>query len=127
MIFCGSTRRAWERAEVADPANPRHRPRVGPPRQQRRTARQQQRRPNPSSSSARIDVPGFGFFALTSTPCERRSVVSSLLFQNEGTWVENSVVAVALESLGGYLTLVLNVPWIVSALDEIDFTFPASS
>ena len=47
------------------------------------------------------------------------------MFQNDGTWVENSVVGVAFASLGGYRSFVVNVPSIVSAFEEIDFTCPA--
>jgi hypothetical protein len=46
-------------------------------------------------------VPGLGFFALTCTFCEVNSSVSWLVFQNEGTWVANSVVGVAFESFAG--------------------------
>ena len=50
-----------------------------------------------------------------------------MLFQNAGTWVENNVVAVALVSVGGYRSLVLNVPLIESPFEEIPFTCPAES
>src|SRR4029077_14865261 len=53
------------------------------------------------------------------------SVVSSALFQNAGTWVENSVVGVAVWSVGGYRTLVVNVPWTWSPLVLIDWSCPA--
>jgi hypothetical protein len=49
------------------------------------------------------------------------------LSQNEGTSVENSVVGVAAWPPGGYRRLVANVPWIVSPVEEIDLTWPAST
>ena len=57
--------------------------------------------PNPTRSSVSSDVPGLGFLALTWTLCSIRRSVSWLLFQNEGTCVANSVVAVAFESFAG--------------------------
>src|ERR1700758_176310 len=83
--------------------------------------------PNPSSSSPSTDVPLFGFFAFPSTPFACNCFVSAVLSQNVGTCVEKSVVCVAFGSPGGYATFVVNVPLIVSAFDEIDFTFPAST
>ena len=83
--------------------------------------------PNPSRSSVSSEVPGLGFLALTSTLCSVRSSVSWLLFQNDGTWVANRSVGFAFESFGGYRSLVVNVPSIVSLFDVIDLTLPASS
>jgi hypothetical protein len=57
--------------------------------------------PNPSRISASKEVRCDVDWAFTWTPCERSSEVRSLLFQKVGTSVENSVVGVALVSLGG--------------------------
>jgi hypothetical protein len=57
--------------------------------------------PNPSKISAIADVPGLGFWALTWTPFDWSRVVSEALSQNDGTWVENSVVGVAARLPGG--------------------------
>ena len=46
-------------------------------------------------------------------------------FQKLGTWVANSFVGVALVSVCGKRTFIVNVPWTVSPLEEIDFTWPA--
>ena len=51
--------------------------------------------------------------------------MSWALSQKLGTWVANCFVGVALLSPGGYVCLLLKVPWIVSPFDEIDFTSPA--
>jgi len=70
--------------------------------------------PNPSRIVARTEVPGLGFWALTSTSWDWSRFVSDWLLQNDGTCVENRVVGVAVASAGGYLILVAKVPWIVS-------------
>ena len=57
--------------------------------------------PNPTRSSVSSDVPGLGFLALTSTFSEVSWSVSWLVFQNDGTWVANSVVGVAFSSFAG--------------------------
>ena len=57
--------------------------------------------PNPSRISASTEVPGFGFSAFTWTPLARSEAVSAALSQNVGTWVENSVVGVAVRLPGG--------------------------
>ncbi len=51
--------------------------------------------------------------------------MSSVESQNDGTTVENSVVGVADLSSGGYLSLVVNVPWMLSPVEVMDLTFPA--
>jgi len=76
---------------------------------------------------ASTEVPGLGFWALTWTSWDWSRFVSDWLLQNDGTWVENRVVGVAFASVRGYLILVAKVPWIVSPLEEIDFTWPAST
>ena len=79
--------------------------------------------PNPSRIVAHGEL--VCDFALTWTPLLRSSVVSDAWSQNDGTWDENRVVGVAFESFAGYRSLVANVPWIVSLVEEIDFTWPA--
>ena len=46
-------------------------------------------------------MPGLGFLALTCTPWDCSSLTRSLLFQNDGIWVANSVVGVAFLSFAG--------------------------
>ena len=57
--------------------------------------------PKPSSSSESSEAPGFGFFALTSTPFDSSGFETSLPCQKDGICVANSVVGVASLSFGG--------------------------
>jgi hypothetical protein len=57
--------------------------------------------PNPSSSSPRRELPGFGSLASTWTPFSRSSAVSEASSQNVGTCVENCFVGFAFRSPGG--------------------------
>ena len=59
-----------------------------------------------SGNIANVQTPGYSRETLP-----QETVVTS---------VANSVVGVTFLSFGGYLSLVVNVPWIVSPFDEID-------
>ncbi len=78
--------------------------------------------PNPSKSSASSDWLAVVGLALISTCFSLSRAESWVLFQNVGTSVANSFVGVALASVCGKRTFIVNVPWMVSPLEEIDFT-----
>ena len=78
--------------------------------------------PKPRSKLVRNDGPPSGAFASIVATLPTSVGYSCVLSTNEGSCVEKRVVARALES--GYLTAVLNVPWIESLVDEISLTLP---
>ena len=93
MIFCGSTRRAWERPKLPRKPEPLARDTHRASRMNRTTINSVGA--NPISSSAISYVFVVGDLALTCTPFDCRRLVRVAPSQNDGTSVENNVVGVS--------------------------------
>ena len=76
--------------------------RLSPARKEPEQTDEQQCRAEPEQDLGQAATSrGSGSSALTSTPFAWSCAVSAVLFQNAGTWVENSVVGVAFLLPGG--------------------------